>query len=88
MTTYDTGDDSSFGPLVSKWLFISDSVLDNYNGGLVLVNGGCNRFDGGILIDSLMGTDDVVIGLSSFGGGLEDFLGNDCVFTVVLRVYD
>lgn len=86
--THDTGDDSSFGPLISEWFFISDTVLDNNDRGLVLINGGSNRLDGCILINSLVGTDDVVISLTGFGGGLEHFLGNDGVFAVVLRVHN
>ena len=67
---YDAGDDSSFGPLVSERFFISDSILDNNDCGLVLVNGRSYRLDSGILINSLVSTDDVIISLTSFSGVL------------------
>ena len=84
---YDAGDDSSFGPLVSERFFISDSILDNNDCGLVLVNGRSYRLDSGILINSLVSTDDVIISLTSFSGVLEHFLGNYGVFSVILRVH-
>jgi hypothetical protein len=85
--TYNTGNDGSLGPLISKRLFISDSILDNHNSGIVLIHGRGNRFDCGILIDSLVGTDNVVVRLAGFGGGLEYFFRDNGVFAMVLGVH-
>lgn len=84
--TYDTGDNSSLGPLISERLFIPNSILDNHERGTVLINGWGNRLYCRVLIDCLVGTDDVVISLAGFGGGLEYFFRNDGVFAVILGV--
>lgn len=86
--TYNAGNNGSIGPRISERFFVSDAVLDNHDSRLVLVNGGCNRLYGGILIDSLVRADNVVERLPGFGRGLEDFLRNDGVFAVVLGVHN
>lgn len=86
--THDASDNSSFRPLVSKRLFISNSVLNNNNRCLVRINSRGNRLDGCVLIDSFVGTDDVVISLAGFGGSLEYFCRDDSMFPVVLRVHN
>lgn len=64
--TYHTAQNDIVRERFPERIFVSDAVLDDHDGCLLLIHGWSQLFCGGCLIDRLVRTNDIVVGFLRF----------------------